>query len=151
MRAKQVQTGLLITLLILTVCITAVVAEEEMVVPLGTIELSAPEDVEATRSAVAFPHAQHFDFACNVCHHEWTYDDPESLGCMTSGCHDVTEAPKDKSEAMLYFKNAYHASCIGCHKEIKAKNKAMEMSKRSVEGNLARTGPTSCNACHPKE
>ena len=42
-------------------------------------------------------------------------------------------------------------SCIGCHKEIKKTNKALEASKMALGEQLAATGPTGCNECHPKE
>jgi len=40
---------------------------EDMCVPMGKIVIKAPEGIEAKRSAVAFPHAQHFDIACVTC------------------------------------------------------------------------------------
>lgn len=58
---------------------------------------------------------------------------------------------KDPAMKIRYFKKAYHDMCIGCHKEIKKKNKALEASKASLGEKLAPTGPTGCNQCHPKE
>jgi hypothetical protein len=79
-------------------------------------------------------------------------------GCMTSGCHDLAALPKkgegkpvDAEAAMKYYKTAYHEMCIGCHKEIKQKNKALAASGKVLEDKLPSTGPTSCNECHPKE
>lgn len=150
MKGKILRMGLIGTLLVLALFITGVAADEELVVPLGTIELMPPSGVEATRTAVSFPHSTHFDINCKTCHHEWSGEDTETLSCTTSGCHDLTENTKDKTEAMLYFKNAYHQSCIGCHKAIKTNNKRIEMTALPVAGAMAKAGPTGCVGCHPK-
>jgi len=123
--------------------------EEEMCVPLGVIDLEAPEGVESRRSAVEFPHGQHFAYACQECHHMWEGDEP-IRGCMTAGCHDLVERPADKADKYLYFKEAYHSACIGCHKAIKVKNKKAEQSL-GTKAQLHPVGPTSCGQCHPKE
>ena len=94
-------------------------SKTDMCVPMGAIALKAPEGVESKRSAVEFPHARHFDVACVTCHHTWGRTEPIA-GCMTSGCHDLAELPKrkpgepaDADAAIMYFKNAFHKSCIG--------------------------------------
>jgi hypothetical protein len=130
---------------------------DEMCVPMGSIDLN-PLAQEAKRSAVSFPHAVHFSYACQRCHHKWTGEAPV-VGCTTSGCHDLAEAPKTEKgkpakDPLLmarYYKNAYHDMCIGCHKELKIENKKMEAAKASLGEKLAATGPTGCNQCHPKE
>jgi len=122
---------------------------DELCIPLGSIELSAPEGVEAKRAAVEFPHSQHFSINCQACHHTWEYGD-DDMSCMTSGCHDEETAPKE-GDKIAYFKEAYHKACIGCHKAIQKRNKALELSKKAVQDQLENTGPTSCVACHPKE
>jgi len=122
---------------------------DEMCIPLGNIELAAPQGVEAKRAPVDFPHSAHFAINCNECHHTWEYGD-DDMSCTTSGCHDELKAPKE-GDKIAYFKEAYHKACISCHKAIQAQNKALEMSKRTVEGQLEKTGPTSCVACHPKD
>ena len=130
--------------------------DNEMCLPLGTIILEAPADVEAQRAPVEFPHSAHFDFNCKECHHMWEGDEP-ILSCQTSGCHDVVESPyaqgekPDPEEVKLYYKNAYHKSCIGCHKAIVKNNEALAAAPGSSNSNLMKSGPTSCNACHPKE
>ena len=43
---------------------------EDMCVPMGTIVLSAPDGVEQKRAPVDFPHARHFGFECQTCHHQ---------------------------------------------------------------------------------
>jgi hypothetical protein len=121
---------------------------DELCIPMGTIELSAPEGVEQKRSAVDFPHSDHFKINCNQCHHTWEYG-IEIKSCMSSGCHDQSEAPKE-GDKILYFKEAYHKACIGCHKTMQKRNKALELSKGSMPGQYEKTGPTSCVACHPK-
>lgn len=122
---------------------------DELCIPMGSIELSAPQGVEAKRSAVDFPHSDHFTINCNRCHHTWEYG-IEIKSCMASGCHDEETAPKE-GDKIAYFKEAYHKACIGCHKAIQKKNKALELSKKSIDGQLEDTGPTSCVACHPKD
>ena len=127
---------------------------ESLCIPIGTIELSAPEGVELKESEVAFPHSEHFSYKCQECHHTWDMDAKLS-GCMTSGCHDLTQAPKESEnmEAERYYKKAFHSKCIGCHKEIKKQNRAAE-KQASFDGKDVRilaVGPTGCNKCHPKE
>jgi hypothetical protein len=131
-------------------------AQEQMCVPMGNITL-APLSDTAKRSEVSFPHAVHFSYACQECHHKW--DGRSKIkSCSTSECHDLAKAPKPadhKSEkgrlmSMRYYKKAYHDMCISCHKRIKIKNKSLEESKASLEAPLPATGPTGCNQCHPK-
>jgi hypothetical protein len=125
--------------------------KDDMCIPMGTIELTAPDSVKAIRPSVQFPHSSHFDYSCKQCHHTW--DGSEQIqGCMTSGCHDLDKGFQkikgDKSGDMLYFKNAYHSQCIGCHKSIKAKNKEIELSVSVTKPKLMKTGPTGCVVCH---
>ena len=131
--------------------------EETMSVPLGIITLEPPDSVEDPRPSVDFPHSIHFDYSCQTCHHKWDKETPIA-GCMTSGCHDITEAPKkserlqsDENLAARYYKTAYHKMCINCHKEIKAQNEKLELSGRVLVDNLPNSGPTSCRACHVPE
>ena len=130
---------------------------ETMSVPLGVIPLGPPEDVEAKRPPVPFPHGRHFAYTCNTCHHQWEMDAPIE-NCTTSGCHDGTESPVkagggkvDEDLVINYFKTAYHKMCIGCHRDMKAENKKLEKSGRVLKSRLPSTGPTSCNGCHVKE
>ncbi|MDX1707882.1 MAG: cytochrome c3 family protein [Desulfobacterales bacterium] len=130
---------------------------EDMCVPMGTIELGAPDGVEQKRSPVGFPHARHFDFECQTCHHTWD-NTSQIQGCMTAGCHDAKEAATKtkqgaplRAEEIRYFKKAYHESCIGCHKIMKLRNQKIEMSGKKLDGPLPNPGPTSCIGCHPKE
>jgi hypothetical protein len=136
--------------------VSGTAATEDMCVPMGTIVLKAPEGAKAQRSAVNFPHAQHFGDRCVTCHHTWGGTEP-IVGCMTSGCHDVTEVPTrkageavDEGPGMAYFKNAYHKLCITCHKDLKAKNLALQRSLTPLSKKLPKTGPVSCAECHPK-
>ena len=130
---------------------------EDMCVPMGIIELGAPDGVEQKRASVEFPHSQHFGFECQACHHTWE-GTKQIQGCMASGCHDAREAATKtrqgtplRAEEIRYFKKAYHESCIGCHKVMKLKNRKIEMSGKKLESPLPNPGPTSCIGCHPKE
>jgi hypothetical protein len=125
-------------------------ASEELCVPLETITLEAPAGVRAERNPVAFPHGQHFAMACTVCHHKWT-GTAENLNCTAAGCHDLGEVPAKGSTVPghRYFKNAYHASCIGCHKKIKLANQAAELAKTVATVQQA-GGPTGCVECHSR-
>lgn len=135
----------------------ATAQDEEMCVPMGDITLEALSS-DAQRESVTFPHTLHFGFNCQVCHHAQDYRSPV-VGCTTSGCHDLAEAPrndegrliKDKNQSIRYYKNAYHELCIGCHKEIKQKNRSQEASKLALGEALMPAGPTGCIECHPKE
>ena len=62
-------------------------------------------------------------------------------------CHSIPSrkpkrkkgAPKmSKSERLEYHAEAIHYNCVGCHKDVKRKNKEA-------------TAPTSCKACHPQK
>ena len=132
---------------------------DEITVPLGTITLEPPESIEGKKTPVDFPHSKHFMSNCTACHHTWEYD-TEILSCTTADCHDQVNAPQkkksgdsDKLTAMLYYKNAFHKRCIGCHQDIKKKNKAEEKKPRysDKKTQIAKSGPVSCAGCHPKE
>lgn len=129
----------------------------DMCIPMGIIALQPPSGADKQRAAVDFNHSLHFDFNCKTCHHTWEGTGPVQ-SCSTSGCHDLVKTPMkpdnagiDEEMAIRYFKRAFHASCIGCHKQIKEANLALEMSRKPVEGKLAATGPTSCAECHPRD
>ena len=135
----------------------ALAADEEMCIPLGEITLASLAQ-EPKRAEVAFPHAVHFSYRCQTCHHTWTGNDPIA-GCTTAQCHDLNESPKtedgkpvqDPLIKIRYYKNAFHKNCIGCHKEIAKKNKIMEATRMPLDEKLPATGPTGCVGCHPKE
>ena len=131
--------------------------EEEMCVPMGTIELSPPESVDAKRSPVDFPHSAHFvHYDCKTCHHKW--DGASKItSCTTSACHDLEEAPErtpgkkiDKAEQARYYKTAFHGQCIDCHKTIVLRNFELEKAKGLENPEIVVPGPRSCNQCHPK-
>lgn len=154
---------IIVMLLIMVACLGGIrlvsgqETDEEMCVPMGTIVLEPPESVEPKRSAVDFPHSTHFSMDCKTCHHKWTGDE-QIQTCTTSGCHDVTVSPirsgkgaANPDQAVLYYKTAFHTMCIGCHREMRKKNKELEMSYKRLDKELPRTGPTGCIQCHPKE
>ena len=155
----RILTGLLCLLIAGYIGFSVAGAETEgdLCVPLGDIELQAPHAVEALRTSVRFPHSLHFKNTCGDCHHKWTGDD-QLTGCTASGCHDLVQSPAaavkngtPSSEGIKYYKNAYHRLCIGCHKNLKEKNRQKELSYKILGETLARTGPTGCVGCHPKE
>ena len=124
--------------------------EEVMCVPMGHITLAPPANVEGVRPAVEFPHAQHFGVQCQTCHHQWKGQD-YIQGCMTTGCHDLTESPlktKTGERPSAYYKNAYHKMCIGCHKATQMENRKLEASGKLLKDQLPKTGPTGCGGCH---
>ncbi|MBW2370026.1 MAG: cytochrome c3 family protein [Deltaproteobacteria bacterium] len=130
--------------------------DEDLCIPMGTIILEPPEGIEQKRSSVDFPHSVHFDYACRKCHHTWS-GRQQVQNCTTSGCHDLLKTLKtsqtdkiDQALVIRYYKKAYHEMCIGCHKDIKKKNKELEFSKKNLDEPLAMTGPTGCVKCHPK-
>jgi hypothetical protein len=141
--------------------VTIVGGEEtdtEMVVPMGTIEIGPPAEVEPTRSPVEFPHSRHFaSVDCKTCHHDWKGTEVIK-SCTSTGCHDVAVSPTKSGEndsnsdlAIRYYKTGFHKMCIGCHKEIRIQNKKLEMSFKELKEKLTIPGPTSCIGCHPKE
>ena len=161
MRMYKISIGVLCVILAVIFGNAMVVSgkseDETMSVPLGIISLGPPEETEAKRPSVPFPHSTHFAYTCNTCHHQWEMD-TKIENCTTSGCHDGTESPikagggKVEEEALInYFKTAYHKMCISCHKKIKAENTRLEKSGRVLKSKLPNAGPTSCNGCHVKE
>ncbi len=132
-------------------------AQEELCIPMEGLLIAPPEGAEQKRAAVEFSHARHFSYACRQCHHTWE-GAAQMAGCGTSGCHDQLATPRDPetglpdpAQAVRYYKKAYHQLCIGCHKEIKQRNRALEMSREKLDGPLSKTGPTGCVKCHPKD
>jgi hypothetical protein len=132
-------------------------SEESMCIPMGSVVIAPPDQIESKRVAVTFPHATHFSYTCNTCHHKWDRETPV-ISCQAAGCHDVAVIPKkadgnkaDPELSARYYKTAYHSACIGCHKRIKQQNKAIENSYRSAKTSIQNSGPTGCNECHPKE
>ena len=127
-------------------------SEETMCIPLGVLSLEPPDTVEAKRSPVDFPHTLHFNLACMECHHQWTAEEEPIQSCGTSGCHELDAPPDPDSgdDAIMYYKNAFHDLCLGCHREIKALNKKVAMTLGGSEEQMQTTGPTGCILCHPK-
>ncbi len=131
-----------------------VVAKQDnsLCIPIGTIELKAPDSVEMELAPVDFHHSKHFSTNCMTCHHKWT-GEGQIKNCTTSGCHDVATAPENPlkngkytDEAMKYYKYAYHEQCRPCHKDLKAAN----IEATSID-EVVQDIPTGCVECHPKE
>ncbi len=75
---------------------------------------------------VLFSHMVHtsedgYGFACMDCHHEL-----EAEGDVPSACGECHET---ESDVMVKRSDAFHAQCIGCHKDMGA-------------------GPEECAGCH---
>lgn len=94
----------------------------------------------ARRPPVEFPHARHEETldaqGCGACHHgpdpetgRLVYLDGEEQACKT--CHGL-----DRVDRMPALREAFHRSCTGCHRKMKAENRE--------------TGPTTCGECHKK-
>ncbi len=141
----------------------AAVAEEReltmdaIYLPVGRLALAPPVGVTSKRSAVAFPHSQHFSYTCKTCHHKWD-GHSQVQSCTASKCHDRLSSPsKDKKEldysleSIRYYKKAFHQQCIGCHKEMKNRNIKLESSRKKLKEPLQAPGPTACLGCHPRE
>ena len=82
----------------------------------------------AKMAPVVLSHSSHVEkqkIDCVKCHHK---DGQSPKACTT--CHG--QAAKDKSPAA---KDAFHAMCQNCHKEIASKGKS---------------APVKCNECHKK-
>jgi hypothetical protein len=131
--------------------------QDVMTVPMGVIILKPDASVEQKKSPVEFNHSKHFLYDCRTCHHKWE-GNAKITNCTTSNCHDLLNSPEKPTKYLAYtdtgikyYKYAFHQSCIGCHKEIKIKRKKIEMSFKTHEAKLAKTGPTACIECHPKE
>lgn len=153
---------ILVVLCILLIAGSAVVlasqdTDDTLCFPTGFITLEPPDSVEPKRSPVEFPHSVHFDFSCKTCHHTWD-GGGELYSCSTSECHDLAKAPQktgqgkaDEDLAVRYYKKAFHDLCIGCHKDIKKKNREMAVSGKMLQDKLMKAGPTGCVKCHPKD
>lgn len=137
-------------LLVSTWAMAAQPPAEPMCVPMGNIELTPPESVDAQRPAVTFPHAKHFAIQCQSCHHGWSGGEAVA-SCSSSGCHDLDQPIQPKqtgTPTARYFKEAFHRQCIGCHKTNKLKNRQLELSHQVLKDKLQPTGPTGCIECH---
>jgi hypothetical protein len=134
-------------------------AVDDICIPMGSFLLEPPESVTSKRPPVDFPHSQHFDVSCKTCHHTWDYQSAIDT-CTTSGCHDLTEAPKktaggasDNNPEILYFKSAFHELCLSCHKQIRTQNIQEEKRLRATdkETTIRKAGPLTCKGCHQPE
>lgn len=86
---------------------------------------------DAKLAPVTFPHATHaekLNLDCKTCHHKEA--DLQNVQVCTS-CHLVKEAKAGAAIA----KDAYHKTCVECHKKELAQGKKT---------------PTKCAECHKK-
>jgi hypothetical protein len=125
---------------------------EMMPVPTGNLTIAPPEEVDARRPAVEFPHGAHFDYSCQLCHHDW-YGEAYMDGCMTEGCHDQFEPDpstrniKDPAN-VYYFLAAYHNTCLPCHRKLQQERNAFIDAGITDEEELPAAGPVACIECH---
>ena len=144
MNAKNIRFTIIVTALVFFTASagfseeTGTKADENLISYDKQIVLSVPEDQEARKAEVEFPHQDHImRFGCSECHHEWDHtemDRPEA--CVS--CHDNFD---DRKEVESYY-NAFHNrdsthSCIGCHGQ---------MTDETAEVNP----PKRCSDCHPR-
>lgn len=156
MRNNRAVICCLVIVFFLASAVVSGMADETICFPTGTVTLAPPDAVDQQRAEVDFPHAVHFDYTCKTCHHKWEGEE-QIQSCMTSGCHDLAELPEAEEgkppAAELrtqYYKNAYHGLCIGCHKDIKSRNQALEKTYSTLKTPLQNSGPTGCIECHPR-
>ncbi|MCP3942074.1 MAG: cytochrome c3 family protein [Desulfobacteraceae bacterium] len=121
-------------------------------IPIGPLTITAPEGSDPKRSPVDFPHAEHFNYACQTCHHDWDGISPVQ-NCTVSGCHDQLE-PDESTKNIndprnsKYFLAAYHKACIKCHLDLQQQSKKLEESGVLDDNKLPKYGPVACINCH---
>jgi len=96
----------------------------------------------SARNFVNFPHKNHnidYEISCDECHHIDLKLGDEVQPCAE--CHiELTPTKKNRKSIML-LRNAYHASCIECHK-------AFNKEAGDPRGFDESAPPTSCSECH---
>ncbi len=98
----------------------------------------------SNRNFVEFPHEQHamnFEISCDKCHHIDIEMGDNVKQCVE--CHIELKATKKNRKSMLLLRNAYHESCIGCHKEF-------NIEAGDPQGFNESSPPTSCSECHTR-
>ncbi|WDP92187.1 MAG: class III cytochrome C family protein [Desulfobacter sp.] len=129
-------------------------SEESISVPLGSLMINPPEEVDAKKGPVNFPHGQHFEFACQSCHHDWD-GESEVESCMS--CHEELEPTTGRNiknpDNIMYYLAAYHNVCLDCHRDTTKERKAVikaaaKEGKTLKDEALPKAGPVGCNACH---
>lgn len=119
-----------------------------------TFKMDTKEFKEHKKGNVTFAHKEHiekYNLSCGDCHHDANGkpldikmgDDVQR--CVE--CHTETEKVKGeklakKEKIKKYLEEAFHANCIGCHKDFNVKN-------GDPKGKAP--APTSCTKCHPKK
>jgi hypothetical protein len=96
----------------------------------------------SNRNFVKFTHTKHnidYNIACDQCHHIDLKIGDDVKQCAE--CHIELKVTKKNSKSIMLLRNAYHASCIECHKEF---NK----EAGDPRGFKASAPPTSCSECH---
>ena len=94
------------------------------------------------RNYVEFPHSLHvmdFELSCEQCHHLDLKMGDEVQPC--ADCHIELTPTKKNRKSIILLRNAYHATCIDCHKEFNKK-------AGDPRGFDESAPPTSCSECH---
>ena len=130
---------------------------DAIILPVGTLTISAPRGIQPRRAPVPFPHSRHFDFNCKTCHHKWDGFVPVR-SCAATDCHDrTTSVMQDNPQVgpnsidVGYYKNAYHKRCIACHRRLFEEREEQAKKVTVIRETLPRTGPTGCIGCHPRD
>jgi hypothetical protein len=117
---------------------TALVAFAEEVPAKATLD-----DCGEKQASVTFDHAAHGKLTeCKTCHHTQA-DLTAATAAATdvkacSDCHVKPEAATTLGcSDMSMTKNAFHVTCVTCHKE-------------AVKADATKKAPTKCTECHPK-
>lgn len=113
------------------------------------MKMQSPVFESHTKGLVVFTHKKHaedYKIACQDCHHVYeggknVWKEGDAVQ-KCAACHKEAKAPAgDKTpkaeKIKIYYYDAIHANCSGCHKDLKKAGKP--------------TGPTSCKDCHPAE
>jgi len=130
---------LIFVLYLFTVFLSQSVAKEEATEPES---LGQPLKIfsNQARPLPEFDHTLHEEglgeTGCAKCHHvlddeqnRLIYSEGEETAC--SECHN-----SESSDNLLAMREASHASCTGCHREMKKEKE--------------KAGPTTCGECHKK-
>ncbi len=99
---------------------------------------------QSKRNFIEFPHALHamdFELSCEQCHHIDLKLGDEVQPCAE--CHIELTPTKKNRKSILLLRNAYHASCRKCHKEV---NKEAGDPRGLDEF----APPTNCSECHTR-
>ncbi len=96
----------------------------------------------SNRNFVKFTHTKHnidYKISCDQCHHIDLELGDDVKPCAE--CHIELKATKKNRKSVMLLRNAYHESCIACHKEA-------NILAGDPGGFDESAPPTSCSECH---